>query len=187
MLLANFLYRAHLNPGETILYVAHPHPITIYKKFMSIVILGFLFPAFLYTLMPPLWIAWAIWAGIGVIKLILLWFDWYYDALLITNQSLVDLEWVGIFNRTSTRIEYHTIDGVAYEIVGFWGTILNYGDISIDRIGGKSAGVPSVSFPKAVEREILEAQNEFMRNKSFRDHHTLKDLLSSMMEDYSRK
>lgn len=188
MLLANLFYRAHLNPGENILYVAHVHPITVYKDFITVVFFWLALPGFFYFLMPPLWIVWVSWAILGGLRLILLFLDWYYDALLITNQSLIDLQWEGIFRRTSTRIEYHTIEGVSYEINGFWATILNHGNLSIERIGsGKIVGLKHVSFPKQVEREILQAQNEFIRNKSFRDHQTLKDLLSSMMEDYSRR
>jgi len=112
--------------------------------------------------------------------------DWYFDALVITNQSLIDLEWVGFWNRSSTRIEYHTIEGVSYEINGFWAVMMNYGDISIERLGvGQPVGLSAVSFPKSVEREILNAQNEFMRNKSFRDHQSLKELLTNMLSDHS--
>jgi len=112
----------------------------------------------------------------------------FYDKefVVITNQSLIDLQWVGFWNRSSTRIEYHTIEGVTYEVNGFWAVIMNYGDISIERLGvGQPIGLKAVSFPKSVEREILNAQNEFMRNKNFRDHQSLKDLLSNMMSDYA--
>lgn len=185
---ANILYRSHLNPGEKILYVGHIHPFMVYAEFMSILFFGLALPGFFYFLMPPFWIVWAAWAGVGAIKLFFFGLNWYYDALLVTNQSLIDLQWEGIFNRASTRIEYHTIEGVSYEINGFWGTILNFGDFNIERTGsGKVVGLKSVSFPKTLEREILQSQNEFMRNKSFRDHQTLKDLLSNMIEDYSRR
>lgn len=187
MFIANLLYRAHLNPGETIHHVAHTHPVQIYKKFISILFFGILLPAFFYTLMPPFWPVWVSWAGFGTLKMILLGFDWYYDALLVTNQSLIDIQWDGLFSRSSSRIEYHTIEGVSYEVSGFFATILNYGNLTIERTGsGKVIGIEKVSFPKKTEREILQAQNEFMRNKAFRDHQTLKDLLSSMIEDYSR-
>ncbi|HCW32317.1 MAG: hypothetical protein UT36_C0010G0071 [Candidatus Peregrinibacteria bacterium GW2011_GWF2_39_17] len=182
----NLFYRSYLNPGERINYVAHVHPLVIYKSFVQIVFLGLLLPSLFYVLMPPLWILWAIWAGLGCVKLFLWGADWYYDALLITNQTLIDLQWDGIFKRSATRIEYHTIEGISYEVSGFWPTILNYGDISIERIGsGKIVGLKSVMFPKSVEREILQAQNEFIKNKSFKDNQTLKDLLANMLQDYS--
>lgn len=183
---ASLFYRAYLNPGEKIVYVAHVHPITVYGPFMKNFIFGLALPGFFYLLMPPFVFLWAGWAIIAVFKLLLLVADWYFDALLITNQSLIDIEWKGIFKRSSTRIEYHTIEGVSYEIVGFWGTVLNFGDITIERIGsGKVFGLKDVGFPKQAEREILNAQNEFVRNKSFRDHKALKDLLTNMMQDYS--
>ena len=183
---ANILYRSHLNPGEKILYIAHVHPFTVYKQFLKYFSFGIALPGLFYLMMPPFWMVWAGWAGIGAIYMIFFFLDWYYDALLVTNQSLMDLQWEGIWNRSSTRIEYHTIEGVSYELKGFWSVIMNYGDIQIERLGvGQPVGLNAVSFPKTVEREILEAQNEFMRNKSFRDHQSLKDLLANMMKDYS--
>lgn len=187
-MLANIMYRSYLNPGEKILYVGHVHPFTVYVDFLKHLFFGLALPGLFYLMMPPLWIAWAIWAGAGVLYMIHFYLDWYYDALLITNQSLIDLEWKGMFNRSSTRIEYHTIEGISYEVNGFWATILNFGDIGVERIGaGKPMGLDAIAFPKTVEREILEAQNEFMRNKSFRDHQSLKDLLASMLTDHQIK
>lgn len=185
-MLANLLYRSHLNPGEKILYAAHVHPFTIYKDFVKHFFFGLALPGLFYLMMPPFWIAWAAWAALGVSSLFVFFLDWYFDALIITNQSLIDLQWTGFWNRSSTRIEYHTIEGVSYEMNGFWAIIMNYGNIGIERLGvGQPVGLDSVSFPKTVEREILNAQNEFMRNKSFRDHQSLKELLTGMMSDHS--
>lgn len=178
------MFRAYLNPGEKILYVGHTHPITVYKPFIKRLFFGLAIPGLFYLMIPPFWMGWAIWGFAGLIMMFDLFLDWYFDALIITNQTLVDLEWQGIFRRSSTRIEYHTIEGVSYEVNGFWATILNYGDVTIERIGaGKIVGLKAVAFPKTCEREILDAQNEFMRNKSYRDHQTLRDMITSMMID----
>lgn len=185
-MLANIFYRSHLNPGEKIIYVAHVHPFTIYRSFIKHLFFGLALPGLFYLMMPPFWPAWGAWGAIGALSMLIFYLDWYFDALVITNQSLIDLEWVGFWNRSSTRIEYHTIEGVSYEVNGFWAVMMNYGDISIERLGvGQPVGLSAVSFPKSVEREILNAQNEFMRNKSFRDHQSLKELLTSMMSDHS--
>jgi hypothetical protein len=186
-MLPNIFYRSHLNPGETILHVAHVHPFTIYKDFIKHFFFGIALPGLFYILMPPLIYLWGGWVALGLISLFLFFLDWYFDALLITNQSLIDLQWEGVFHRSSTRIEYHTVEGVSYELNGFWAVILNYGNLSIERLGvGQPVGVDQVANPKSVEREILNAQNEFMKNKNFRDHHTLKDLLAGMLRDYNQ-
>ncbi len=180
------MFRGYLNPGEKILYVAHVHPFTIYKSFIKHLFFGFLLPGFFYLMMPPLWPALAIWGGIGALYMLHFYLDWYFDAILVTNQTLVDLEWTGIFKRSAARIEYHTIEGVAYEVDGFFATVLNYGDIVIDRIGaGQQIGLKNVSLPKTTEREIMDAQNEFMKHKALREHQTLKDMLAGMLQDYS--
>lgn len=185
-MIASIMFRGYLNPGEKILYVAHVHPFTIYRSFLKYFFLGLVLPGCFYLMMPPLWPGFAIWGGIGVLYMVRFYLDWYFDAILVTNQTLIDIEWTGIFKRSAARIEYHTIEGVSYEIGGFWGTILNFGNLVIDRIGaGQQIGLNNASFPKTAEREIMGAQNEFMRNKSFRDHQTLKDLLSGMLQDYS--
>lgn len=187
-MLAGIMFRAYLNPGEKILYVGHVHPFKIYTHFVKRAFFGFVIPGLFYLMVPPFWIAWGIWGIVGLIIMFDLFLDWYFDAIIITNQTLIDLQWEGIFNRSSSRIEYHTIEGVSYEVNGFWATILNFGNIAIDRIGaGKPVGLDGVAFPKTVEREILNAQNEFMRNKSFRDHQTLRDMITGMLTDHQIK
>lgn len=185
---ASLLFRSHLNPGEKILYLAHAHPLTVYKGFLKRGFYGLALPGLFYIMLPPFIVVWLVWTGFGVLSLIAFFLDWYFDALLVTSTSLIDVQWDGIFTRSSTRIEYHTIDGISYEKAGFWALVFNYGDIAIERIGGgKPVGIKKVSFPKTVEREVLEAKSEFMRSKNLRDHNTLKDLISNMVQDYSRQ
>lgn len=141
---------------------------------------GFALPAIFYVLLPiePFIYAWYVWFSIGIIKLIYELADWYFDAWLITNVSVIDVEWNGFFNRSSTRIEYSGIRGITYNIKGFWGTILGFGDIIIEHfLYTESFRLNKASNPKKIERAILNEQEIFTNAKTMQDHEALKNMI----------
>lgn len=130
---------------------------------------------------------WLGWAAIGTLIFLYEIMNWYLDAWVITNHGIIDLQWNSFFDKSSTRIEYHTIEGITYQIKGFWGTIMNYGDIMVERLGtGTIVTLESVAFPKKVEREVLHYQEKFVRKKNFKEETALKDMLVGMLQEKSR-
>ncbi len=183
-MISNFLFKSHLEEDESIRYVAHRHIFTEWRHLMKIIITGIGLPVLFYLLFPlaPFKYVWMGWGGIGLIKFIYEIFDWYFDAWVITNLSVIDVEWQGFFNRTSTRIEYDGVAGITYNIKGFWGTVLNYGDVSLEHfISTNSVVLQNAARPKKVERQILSAQGEYMNNKTMSDHEALKQMLVNML------
>jgi len=74
------------------------------------------------------------------------------------------------------------IEGISFTIRGWLPTIFNYGDITIDKLGAKTSVVLKDSTkPKRLERQVLKYQEKFVYEKSVRDHHQLKDMLSEMI------
>jgi len=187
MILANILFRSYLNQGEKIYFVAHTHPFMNYGSFFKTLLLGIVLPLGFNIIMPPFSMIWMTWVVIGGLLFVYELLDWYMDAWIITNLGVIDLQWDGFFHKSSTRIEYHTIEGITYEIRGFWGTIMNYGDIMIERLGtGTVVTLKDVAFPKSIERKVLKYQAKFVSAKNFKDETALKDLLVQMVQGQRR-
>jgi len=180
--ISSYLFAGHLVDGEKIIYVAHKHFFILIKDSFKSTFLTIFLPIVFYFLFPEL-IFWALlWLGLGAVLFIYHFIDWYFDAWLLTNNGIVDVEWNGIFDRNSARVEYHMIEGVGSNIKGFWQTVLNYGDITIDKIGANTAIVlHNAEKPSHVEQLVLKYQEKFVTDKSFRDHNALKSMLSDMI------
>ncbi len=176
-----------MNEGEKIYFVAHTHPFLHYGTLFKTLLLGIALPLGFNVLMPPFQLIWYAWIALGGFMFIYKLLDWYMDAWIITNIGIVDLQWDGFFKKSSTRIEYHTIEGITYEIQGFWGAILNFGNIMIEKMGtGTIVTLDNVAFPKKVEREVLHYQDKFVRHRNLKDETALKDLLVQMVQETRR-
>src|SRR3990167_4433200 len=110
--------------------------------------------------------------------------DYYLDALLITDRAVIDVEWHGWFHRESTRVDYSSIEGVSYEIQGILGTMLNFGTITIERIGsGSVVEIEKVKYPRDVESAILACQSECLRTKNLKDSAQVKDIIAEIVAE----
>ena len=183
MLLNNFLFTNFLDDGEDILMVCHTH-IWIYRKPLTRdFLLGIALPIIFYFIYPPLFVLWFGWLIVGVLRFVYSIADWFYDAWLITNLGIIDVEWNGFFNKQANRIEYHMIDGIGYQVQGFWQTVLNYGDVAIQSVSGATNfELPNAAAPREVEREVMRAQQKFVREKTMQEHAALKDLLANLVK-----
>jgi hypothetical protein len=163
MFLAQYVFRQYLEPGEKILAAFHRHPFV---------------PDFILFI--------GVWLFISVIRLIKIGLIWYHDALLITDVSLLDVCWNGIFDRTSARLEYPMIEGVTLEIRKFRRVLFNYGDITVQGAGGgTNIALRDVMNPKRVERMIMMHQEKFVTDQGLKDSESLKTLLTSMIRQHA--
>lgn len=188
MFIATLLFRNVLEKGEKVQYVVHRHPVVIQKRMIKAFILGLGLPALLSYMFPfaPMKLFFMAWMIVGGLKILYLCADWYFDAWLITNKNIVVSQWEGFFHREFSRIEYQTIEEVAYKIKGFWGTILNFGEVTVARFGGPKVTVLKKAInPKKVTKAILAIQATFMKDKSIKDVQTLKSILSEMIQMHS--
>lgn len=186
--LQQFLFRKHLEEGETIQFVAHRHWGVILPKFVRNIVFFFLFPWVVWAIFPPFfWISvlWTV-VGIGMMSHDIL--DWYLDAWLATSQSVIDVEWKGFFQYTSSRIEYLSIEGVSYAVAGFWGTVLGFGNTQIDKASQTNPIIlPDASKPKKVEFKILECKSQYENKRNKVDSDGLKNIISEMVAHHVRK
>lgn len=107
--------------------------------------------------------------------------DYYLDAWIITNKGVIDIEWHGWFHRSAARVLYSDIEGVAYEIKGIAGTLLQYGTMQLEKISSGSVEMEFVHRPKRVETAILESMESYLLQKNLRDATTVKDLLAEFV------
>lgn len=181
------LFRPHLDPGEEVLDVFHRHPFIMFPSLARISFFTFLVPLFLYYMFPEFAFFFFLWMGVGIIRLVYVFFNWYHDALLVTNVSLLKTYWSGFFDRSSSRLEYPMIEGISYTIQGFRRTVFNYGHVHVNRSGGSSVlDLPDAINPPKVERVILSHQEKFVTDQSMKDSDTLKTLLVSMIRQHNK-
>lgn len=182
----HYLFRPYLDPGEEVLAVCHRHVFVMFGNLARILFFTVLIPLFLWYLFPDFAIFFILWMAIGCVKLFYAVFNWYHDALLITNVSLIRTGWDGLFNRTSTRLEYHVIEGISYAIQGVKKTVFNYGDVVLQRAGGSTISLPDAINPSRVERLIVSHQEKFVSDQNFKDADTLKNLLTEMVRQHAK-
>jgi len=60
---------------------------------------------------------------------------WYWNAFIITDVRVVDVDQRGLFDRVVSEATYDKVQDVSYHVKGFWGTILNYGTIIVQTAG----------------------------------------------------
>lgn len=183
-MIRDFLYGGYLADGEQIQFVIHRHIFMQAKHFLRILFFGIFLPLFFWWLFPAIRAFAMVWLGIGLIRFIYEFFDWYYDVWLVTNQSVVEIMWEGFFKKSSARIEYHTIQGIGYEVTGLLRTLFQFGSISLDKFAGNASVFDGAVNPKKKSEMLARAQEQFVTNKNFRDHHTLQGLLTDLLQHH---
>lgn len=180
--MGNYFFSRFLDDGEKVLHIAHRNILIFLYNSSKALFFGLLLPSLMFVVFPDLVLAWGIWAAVGVFGVFYNFVDWYFDVWLLTNVGVIDIDRNGFFDITSTRIEYHMMEGVSYTIRGFWRTVFNFGDVTIDKLGAQTSVVLEDSIhPKKLESKILEFQDKYVTSRSIRDHQALKTMLSEMI------
>ena len=186
-MIRDFLYKGYLAEGEKIQFVIHRHLFMQAKSFFKVFFFGIFIPLvawWLFRDIKEIALFAAVWLAIGVLRFIYEFFDWYYDVWLVTNASIVEIMWEGFFKKSSTRIEYHIIQGIGYEVTGFGRTIFNYGTIALDKFAGGQSVFDGAISPRKTSEMLTKAQEDFVTNKSFRDHRALQGILTDMLQKH---
>lgn len=180
MFIDKILFTRHLEGPEEILFAAHKHWTSFYRPLFKDAFFGILMPWILYGLFPPLfWIS-IVWSIIGYFKFMHTVVDWYSDALIFSTESVIHVEWNGFFHRSASRINYLDIEEVSYDVIGFWATIFNYGNLAIST-ASNTVVLQNTKDPKASEAILNRIKTEKSEHKKMTDSSKLKDLLSEMV------
>ena len=177
-----YFFRNYLEDSERILDVAHKHILVLKVKTAKVSFFGIFVPVLFYLMFPKLLLIVIVWLIIGGCAMLYYFIDWYFDVLILTKVGVIGVSKDGLFEVTATRVEYHMIEGISYTIKGFWHMLFNFGDIIIDKMGAKTSVVlHDAANPKKLERKIMKYQEEFVAEKSIRDHQELKGMLANMI------
>lgn len=181
-MIRDYLYRSYLAEGEKITFVIHRHLFMQFGDFFRIVFFGIFLPLFGWWLFPQIMLFAVFWLTIGFLRFVYEFFDWYYDVWLVTNASIIEIMWKGFFEKSSARIEYHIIQGIGYEVKGFWRTLFNFGTIGLEKFTGNPSIFDGAVNPKKKTEMLTKAQEDFVSSKSFRDHRALQGVLTDLLQ-----
>ena len=186
MIIDKLIFNRHLEKGEKVLYAVHKHWIEILGPVLGIAFFGFVIPWTFYLIgfntALFFWIA-VIWSVLAYLRFIYILVDWYADVWLITSMGMIVIDWRGIFSNSSTRIGYEDIEGVAYDINGFWATMLRYGTMTLKVMSGNNLDLKPAANPQKAELAIIRFQGKYMNNREMQDAGNLKNLLLSKINE----
>jgi len=91
-------------------------------------------------------------------------FIWRMDALIITDQRVVENEQRGFFSKTVTELLYRDILEISYSKEGMTASLYNFGDIKI-----RTAAENEIVFEKIpAPAEVVEVINRIRQNSQLR-------------------
>lgn len=184
MYISQFVFGPYLEEGEKIFHVFHRHPFVILPDLLRIAVFGVLLPFGVYFLFPNLALLCVLWIFVSLIRVLYVIFNWFHDAILITDISLIHVNWNGFFDRASARLEYNQVDGTSSEIRGFRRTIFNYGNVSVS--GGSGLTLKDAMNPKKAEKLIMMYQEKLTTHQNLKDADVLKNLLTTMLRHHAK-
>jgi hypothetical protein len=91
----------------------------------------------------------------------ILWLDYYLDAWIVTNERIINIEQHGFFVRKISELKLTKIQDVTSEIIGFFPTILNYGNICVQTAGTEEHfHFYQIPDPNTVKNKIVQLQEK---------------------------
>ena len=110
------------------------------------------------------------------------------NALLMTSESLVFIEFERLYFEKISRIDYIDLDGIEIERQGPRDYLANFGTLNFAKVGGGEVKVlPNVFNPRKVVKIIMEHKAKIISAKNFTDESALKELISGMVMSQSRE
>ena len=110
---------------------------------------------------------------------------WYANAIVMTTEGLVFVQWPKFFHRSYERIDFVNLDEIAVNRVGLRAFTLNYGTVTFQKSNG---GIPitwqRMSKPQRLARRVEHYQEIMLNQKNFTEESALKDLLSQLVQTH---
>lgn len=131
--------------------------------------LAFLMVAVPFFFMYPLFSAGTWGAGIfafsvfvGTIFALRLLYLWFWNAFLVTNHRVIDVDQRGVFSRTVSEATYDKIQDVSFTVHGVWGTMFGFGKLDLQTAGSSTnLELAHVKDPKEMHHLITETMGTF--------------------------
>jgi hypothetical protein len=186
-----FFFNQYLDQGEKLIHVIHKHWILIMRRMMQIAFFGIIIPALavLFFFEPTSIVAYVLygWIFVGICGSLYTFCNWYSDAWLLTNHSVIDVSWDGFFKSSAQRVGYESIESVLYEVSGFKGTLFNYGKLKIQRESGEILELGDIHKPRHAEARLNQIHTAVSKKSGQKNLEILKELLADVIEDKLNK
>ncbi|MFA6197772.1 MAG: PH domain-containing protein [Patescibacteria group bacterium] len=86
---------------------------------------------------------------------------YFLNALVITDQRIIDFDQRGLFNRVVSEATYEKIQDVSFSIKGVWQTLYHYGDLQIQTAGNHiTLEICDIANPQRVQDRIVDLQSQ---------------------------
>lgn len=165
--------KINLKPGEEVVRVVRHYVFVLWPKLLAVFLFltlpfFFLFPLFKLGFWGVLFFLFLILFGLfyGLRTLII----WYYNAFIITNQRIIDIDQRGFFERVVSEASYEKVQDVSYRIKGVWQTFLHYGAVRIQTAGASvELEIRNVKNPEKIQELISELAHLDRKNKNNTD------------------
>lgn len=165
----SIIRKINLKAGEEVVSVVRHYALTLWLKILG----AFLLLVLPFFLIFPLF-KWGYW-GVGLFLILILlgivygakiFAVWYYNAFIITNKKIVDIDQRGFFERVVSEAAYEEIQDVSYRRKGIWQTIFRYGDVRVKLAGAEDGfEIRNVRAPAQVEQLIYNLMHPGKRDK----------------------
>lgn len=189
ILLDRLLFRGYLSDEEKLIFAVHQHWFALYRPVAKIGFFGLVLPILFWLMLPPAFYIFAVWFVVAFMRFLYEVIDWYFDVLLVTSDGIIDIDWRGVFSKSSHRIEYESITGVHYEKEGLWGTLFDFGPLHITIEGHEShghVGLEIAASPLTAEHRILHAKEKYEHHHAMEGEHAIRDILAEMIDERIR-
>jgi hypothetical protein len=188
MFFKRLLFKGYLDKGETLFYAVTRHWIVIKDEMMKIAVFGYLLPiamlVFFFGIGSPISYLFYGWIIISLGYSLYAFLDWYLDAWLLTDVSIIETRWDGFFKQRSSRIEYTSIESVDVEVKGIKQTVLNYGNVVLIKSSGVNIRMERISRPNMASSWISRIRGEAIANKNLQNSEAIKDLLAQVIDNH---
>ncbi len=161
-------YFTSQHPDEKILYVIHRHWFNMFIQYIpifgllglmiiSLIMYPYLFNDFAFEGARTLFFFGQTFFLLLIwIYGFIIWFDYYLDIWIITTDRIVNVEQKGLFSRQVSELKFRHIQDVSTDVKGFFPTLLNYGDVTVQTAAEQSHFIfRSVGNPYKVKGDIM--------------------------------
>jgi hypothetical protein len=67
--------------------------------------------------------------------------NYYLSIQIVTSERIIDVDQRGLFNREVNTLSIGNIEDVSYKKSGFWGTLLDFGNVVVQTAGNSGEGI----------------------------------------------
>ena len=102
--------------------------------------------------------------GLGLLVLVIGFWSYRNNYVVLTNLHIVEVKQTGLFGRVISRLALDHLQDVTGRRIGFWPTILNYGDVLVQTAGETNEFlIQRIPNPQKVAEQFQAAHDAFIK------------------------